>query len=77
MPEIRFNCDWYNPCPICSKCRNLADSKYTRCQQCGFSANRCKHTDDQIALMIKRDNFKLNLTDEAKLQLRELVNAQK
>jgi glycyl-tRNA synthetase (class II) len=70
---IKWHCDWLLKCPVCGKCRNVADHLYKRCQKCVFSHNKCTHTEEQIASMIKRQNFKCNFGDEGEKLLGELI----
>jgi hypothetical protein len=77
LAEIEFNCNWYKPCPLCSKCREAAPHIYHRCQLCVFGNNLCKHTEEQIATMIKRNNFVIALDEETKKNMKELVDETK
>lgn len=72
--NFRFNCTWYDPCPLCDRCRNEASHLYYRCRNCIFSERKCEHTAKDIALMIRRENFGLKLTPEGEQQLGELIN---
>jgi len=74
---MRFECEWYDPCPICSKCRAVADNIYYRCLKCVFSVQRCKHSSSDIEKIIKRKNFTLKLTTEGKARLGELIHEQR
>jgi len=75
--NFRFDCINYRPCPLCDRCLNEAAHLYYKCRSCIFSLNKCKHSDKDIALMIKRENFVLKLTSECKKQLGELINGHK
>lgn len=57
-------CVRYDPCPICYKCRQKASHLFLRCQDCGVP--RCIHTEAERALMIKRENFAINMDNPAK-----------
>lgn len=69
--EPRFHtCKMYDPCPICDKCRNKASHLYVRCQNCLIPM--CAHTYANRAKMIRRQNFKLKVSKEIVIKLREL-----
>lgn len=71
--ENKFNtCSLYDPCPICDKCQTKASHLYVRCQTCQIPI--CVHKYSDRAYMIRRDNFKLNVSDEAKRQLMEMAS---
>lgn len=73
MPLIEWHCDWLVKCPLCGNCRAVADQKYLRCQKCIYSHSRCRHTEEQIAMMIKRDNFRVSFGSEGEQLLGELI----
>jgi predicted amidophosphoribosyltransferase len=75
MPAIEFHCDWFVPCPLCSKCTRAANHLYKRCQKCAFGMDPCHHTQKDINTMIKRPNFKLTLPEDVKKQIKELSDA--
>jgi hypothetical protein len=73
MSMIESHCDWLVKCPLCGKCRAVADHKYERCQKCIFRYHKCKHTEEEIATMIRRENFKCNFGEEGEKLLGELI----
>lgn len=69
--EPKFNtCSLYNPCPICDKCQNKASHLYVRCQSCQIPI--CTHKYGDRKFMIRRENFKIDVTDEVKDLLKEM-----
>lgn len=67
--EPRFhNCQWYEPCPICDKCKNKASHLYVRCQNCQIPI--CSHTHKNKSTMIRRANFELVVKDK---EIRESI----
>lgn len=74
---IEFQCADFVKCPLCNKCRNVMDHLYDNCRRCGFSRYKCKHTHKEINLMIKRDNFRLRLSESAKGDIRQLMEEYK
>lgn len=71
--ERKFEtCALYNPCPICDKCQNKASHLYVRCQTCTIPI--CVHKYSDRAYLIRRDNFKLNVSDEAKVELERMAS---
>jgi hypothetical protein len=71
--EPRFHtCKMYDPCPICDKCRNKASHLYVKCQNCQIPI--CVHTYADRSKMIRRENFKLNVVDNVKDQLKEIAD---
>lgn len=70
--EPKFHtCSLYDPCPICSKCRNKGSHLYVRCQVCTIPI--CTHTYKDRTYMIRRDNFKLAVSLEIKEGLLEMA----
>lgn len=65
-----FTCKMYNPCAICHKCQNKASHLYVRCQSCQIPM--CIHKHVNRMTMIKRDNFKINVSKEVIEKLRRL-----
>lgn len=63
-------CVRYNPCPICDKCQNKASHLYVKCQTCDIPICVHKYKDRQF--MIKRDNFKVNVSKETMEELIKL-----
>ena len=60
--EPKFHtCKWYDPCPICEKCKNKASHLYVRCQTCLIP--NCVHSFKDINIMIKRKNFIFEIKD--------------
>lgn len=57
-PEY-FTCQQYQPCPICSKCKNKASNLYVACQNCQIPI--CGHKQSDIERMIKRSNFRMEM----------------
>lgn len=61
-------CNKYDPCPICFKCRGKASHLYSKCDECEIPI--CVHTNANRELMIRRANFTQvvgkDLTDELK-----------
>ena len=70
--EPKFHtCRWYDPCPICEKCKNKASHLYVRCQSCLIP--NCVHSFKDINYMIKRKNFIFEIKDlETKKAFRNL-----
>jgi len=69
--EPKFNsCEMYDPCPICDKCRNKASHIHVKCQSCLIPI--CTHTYKDRAQMIRRENFKLNVDDTVKDELKRM-----
>lgn len=68
-PKVH-TCSMYNPCAICYKCQNKASHLYVRCQSCKIPI--CTHKYKDREFMIKRDNFRIEVTDEVKQELKEL-----
>lgn len=67
--EKKFNsCYLYNPCPICDKCQNKASHLYVKCQTCKIPI--CTHTYKDRKFMIRRDNFKLNVSKEVEEKIK-------
>jgi hypothetical protein len=70
--EPKFHtCALYDPCPICSKCRNKASHLYVRCQTCTIPI--CVHTYKDRKFMIRRNNFAINATTEIKEAIRNMA----
>ena len=63
-------CIMYNPCPICHKCQNKASHLYVKCQTCKIPI--CTHKYKDREYMIRRNNFRIEVTDEVKKELKEL-----
>ena len=60
--EPKFHtCKWYDPCPICEKCKNKASHLYVRCQTCKIP--NCVHSHKDITKMIRRENFVFEIKD--------------
>ena len=60
--EPKFHtCKWYDPCPICEKCKNKASHLYVKCQSCKIP--NCVHSHRDIGIMIKRKNFIFEIKD--------------
>lgn len=74
MPIIEFECEWLQQCPLCNKCRAAAPHFYQRCLKCIYSVDKCHHKESDIALMISRENFQMNLPDDIKQELKELFH---
>ena len=70
-----LTCSRYNPCPICDKCLNKASHLYIRCQNCGIPI--CVHKHKDRITMIKRNNFKIKVTDETFEKIRNLVTKER
>lgn len=51
----RVQCDWYDPCPICFKCRLKASHLYAKCARC--EVKYCGHNEKTRNRMIRRENF--------------------
>lgn len=65
----KAKCDRYFPCPICYRC--MEHSRHRKiCENC--KAGPCKHTDKQRALIIKRENFRLNVSQEVKNIIKDM-----
>jgi predicted amidophosphoribosyltransferase len=69
---MEFYCKWFSPCPICKKCMNVADTFYERCRKCGYSIQKCKHGERERNLMIRRSNFTMKISNEAKEEIKKL-----
>lgn len=68
-------CPWYDPCPICYNCMNKASHLYARCASCQVPHDA--HTHRHRSYMIRRENFRISLTPETQVALREFLNEQK
>lgn len=68
-PKSR-TCNLYSPCPICFKCQNKASHLYVRCQTCEIPI--CTHKYKDREFMIRRDNFRLHLSEESKKHFSDL-----
>lgn len=55
-------CNRYDPCKMCYKCKNKASHLYVKCQLCRVPI--CVHKYSDVAKMIKRDNFKIELPED-------------
>lgn len=55
-------CAMYEPCPLCFKCMVKATHLYERCVAC--EVQFCGHNNKQRNIMIRRENFAINVTDE-------------
>lgn len=67
-----FSCNLYSPCHICNKCLNKASHLYVKCQNCGIPI--CTHKDKDRRTMIKRNNFKIKVSEETLNELRNMSN---
>ena len=63
-------CPRYDPCPICDKCQNKASHLYVKCQICQIPI--CTHKYHDRELMIRRNNFKINVSKETMEKIKEL-----
>ena len=69
--EPKFKtCPRYNPCPICDKCMNKASHLYVACQTCQIPI--CSHTYADRNKMIKRENFRVPVSEEVFKAIQEL-----
>jgi predicted amidophosphoribosyltransferase len=64
-------CPNYKPCPLCYSCENKATHLYVECESCEVPWDHHNHT--AKSYMIKRPNFAIRVSEEAKEQLRELA----
>ncbi|MCX7610345.1 MAG: hypothetical protein N2043_02000 [Ignavibacterium sp.] len=55
-------CDMYDPCPICYKCMVKASHLYNKCEYCPVEF--CAHDNKKRNLLISRENFAIDVTDE-------------
>lgn len=55
-------CAMYEPCPLCFKCMVKATHLYERCVSC--EVQFCGHNNKQRNIMIKRENFAIDVTNE-------------
>lgn len=53
--ELGEQCNKYDPCPICFKCRVKGSHIYDKCDKCVIPI--CVHSDKERNLLIKRENF--------------------
>lgn len=63
-------CSLYDPCRICDKCLNKASHLYVRCQNCTIPI--CTHKHKDRVRMIRRNNFKIKVSDKVLNELRRL-----
>lgn len=60
--DMAEGCSKYLPCPLCYKCRNKGSHLYVKCDSCLIPI--CVHTDSQINMLIRRDNFTQEVSKE-------------
>lgn len=63
-------CDMYDPCPICYKCMVKASHLYKKCEECPVQF--CAHNNFKRNLIIKRENFAIEVTPETGEKFKEL-----
>lgn len=63
-------CSRYDPCPICFKCRVKGSHLYNKCDNCPIDI--CVHTDTHRNMLIRRDNFSLQVGKELVDNLKEM-----
>lgn len=64
------HCSLYEGCRICDKCLNKASHLYVRCQNCTIPI--CTHKHGDRVKMIRRENFKIKVSDKVLEKLRGL-----
>lgn len=65
--EASNGCSMYDPCPICFKCKAKASHLYERCVSCPVEF--CGHSEKQRAMLIRRENFAITVSDETAKKL--------
>lgn len=70
---IEVSCSRFRACPICLKCMNV-DLTTVRCGKCHYTkgTNKCNHTHNDRRLIIRRNNFKLDISDDFIEWIKEL-----
>jgi len=50
------------------------DISHLKCSRCGYAQGKykCRHTDEQRTMVIRRENFKLDISNEFKTWIEEL-----
>jgi hypothetical protein len=51
--DFEKECEWYNPCELCYRCKDAAPNLYAKCTDC--PAQGCNHSVNDRNLMINRD----------------------
>lgn len=64
------SCELYSPCPICNKCKVKASHLHIRCERCQIPL--CVHPYNIMNAMIKRGNFKINVSDETAQEFKKM-----
>jgi hypothetical protein len=65
-------CNKYDPCPICFKCRVKASHLFAKCDECEIPI--CVHTNANRELMIRRKNFTQEVGSGLIDELKKLEN---
>ncbi len=55
-------CSRYNPCPVCYRCMSKASHLFELCAECPIPF--CVHDDRTRNMVIKRENFAINVSPE-------------
>lgn len=58
----KVHCKWYDPCPLCYKCKVKASHLFAKCARCKIPI--CSHSDKQRKMMLIRENFEYKGVEE-------------